>query len=392
MPRFSGQIRHDGVMIAGVMAKPLGTMGLDFGMTIRASSRRFGFTLIELLVVIAIIAVLIALLLPAVQAAREAARRAQCVNNLKQIGLGLHNYLSSQNVFPPGRINTYIAGNGHCWGMYAQLLPQIEQQAVFNAMNFSLNPDPDYTTTTAAANMTGAVTVLNSLLCPSDAGPTLVPVGNGPYAVHNYPMNVGSGYSVVQMPPSPMTAPNGIFFENSATGMAAITDGTSQTVAVGETVRSVVGSPTGVNSLTIFKQDHLAGFVITGTNTAGNGPPITSDADYAGLCQSTSPPGFQANRGVKWFYGAPGHSMYNHRRPPNDPRVDCRGGLPHSDKSPADWQNLSLNITSRSRHPGGANLLYCDGHVQFLKNTINVATWQAIGTRNGGEVVSADQY
>ncbi len=361
-------------------------------MSILDPSRRRAFTLIELLVVIAIIAVLIALLLPAVQAAREAARRSQCVNNLKQVGLGLHNYSSSQNVFPPGRINTYVAGNGHCWGMYSQLLPQIEQQAVFNAMNFSLNPDPDYTTTSAAANKTAALTVLNSLLCPSDVGPSLVPVGNGPYATHNYPMNVGSGYSVVQTPPGSQNAPNGIFFENSNVGIAGITDGSSQTVAVGETVRSVAGSPTGVNSLTVFKQDPLAGFVITGTNTAGNGPPITSDSDYATLCQTASPPGFQATRGVKWLYGAPGHSMYNHRRPPNDRGVDCRGGLPHSDKSLADWQNLSLNITSRSRHPGGANLLFCDGHVQFLKNSVNVATWQAIGTRNGGEVVSSDQY
>ena len=169
----------------------------------RVDRPRRGFTLIELLVVIAIIAVLIALLLPAVQAAREAARRAQCVNNLKQLGLALHNYLSVQNVFPPGRINTYVAGNGHCWGAYSQMLPQFDLQPLFNAMNFSLNPDPDYTTT-AAANMTAAVTVLNTLLCPSDGGPNLVNVGTpgtAMYAVHNYLMNVGSGYSVVQSPP-----------------------------------------------------------------------------------------------------------------------------------------------------------------------------------------------
>ena len=356
------------------------------------STRRSAFTLIELLVVIAIIAVLIALLLPAVQAAREAARRSQCSNNLKQLGLGLHNYLSAQNVFPPGRINTYVAGNGHCWSAYSQMLAQLEQSGLFNAMNFSMNPDPDYTTTTAAANKTAAVTVLNALVCPSDSGPTLVPVGGGPYAVHNYPLNVGSGYSLVQSPPAPMTAPDGIFYENSAVGMASIFDGSSHTVAIGETVRSTAGSPTGFNGLTVFRQDPLAGFVITGTNTAGNGPPITSDADYASLCQTASPPGFQATRGVKWLYGAPGHSMYNHRRPPNDRRVDCRGGLPHSDKSLADWQNLSLNVTSRSRHPGGANILFCDGHVQFVKDSTSMAAWQAIGTRNGGEVVGDDQF
>jgi prepilin-type N-terminal cleavage/methylation domain-containing protein/prepilin-type processing-associated H-X9-DG protein len=358
----------------------------------RSSIRRSAFTLIELLVVIAIIAVLIALLLPAVQAAREAARRIQCTNNLKQIGLAMHNYHSVSNVFPPGRINTYIAGNGHCWGAYSQMLPQLELQALFNTMNFSMNPDPDYTSTSAAVNKTAAVTVVNALMCPSDSGPTLVPVGAGPYAVHNYLLNVGSGYSVVQAPPTGMVAPNGILYENSAVSIAAITDGTSQTVSMSETIRSTDGSPTGLNTLTVFARDPLSGFVITGTNVAGSGPPITDDASYVSLCLTSTPSGFQPTRGVKWLYGAPGHSMYNHRRPPNDKRYDCRGGLPHSDKSSADWLNLSLNITSRSRHPGGVNSLFSDGHVQFVKDSVNVTSWQALGSRNGGEVVSADAF
>jgi len=117
-----------------------------------------------------------------------------------------------------------------------------------------------------------------------------------------------------------------------------------------------------------------------------------SDTDYATRCLTSTPPGFQPTRGIKWLYGAPGHSMYNHRRPPNDKGYDCRGGLPHSDKSAADWRNLSLNVTSRSRHPGGVNSLFSDGHVQFIKDTVNVGAWQALGSRNGGEVVSADAY
>ncbi len=355
---------------------------------------RAGFTLIELLVVIAIIAVLIALLLPAVQAAREAARRIQCTNNLKQIGLALHNYESTNSVFPPGRINTYVSGNGHCWGAYSQLLPYVELANIFNTMNFSMNPDPDYTTTSAVVNSTAALTTVNAYMCPSDGGPTLVQVGGGMYAVHNYLLGVGSGYSVVQNPPAAAggIVPNGFFFENSAVKIAMITDGTSNTVAISETIRSTAGAPTGLNTLTVFAQDPLSGFVITGNNTAGNGPPIFSDSDYANLCLTGSPPGFQPTRGVKWLYGAPGHSMYNHRRPPNDKSYDCRGGLPHSDKSLADWQNLSLNVTSRSRHPGGVNSLFADGHVQFVKNSVNVLTWQALGSRNGGEVISADAF
>ncbi len=358
----------------------------------RTHHQRAAFTLIELLVVIAIIGVLIALLLPAVQAVREAARRMSCTNNLKQIGLALHNYESANGVFPPGRINTYVAGNGHCWGAYSQMLPFLEQKAVFDAMNFSMNPDPDYTTSSAVVNKTAAVTVLNILLCPSDGGPSLVQVGGGMYAGHNYLLNVGSGYTVVQNPPAPGTTPNGIFFENSAVRFPDISDGTSQTVAISETIRSSAGAPTGFSGAAVFAQDPLGGFVITGNNTAGNGPPIVSDDDYASRCLTNSPPGFQPTRGIKWLYGAPGHSMYNHRRPPNDKRYDCRGGLPHSDKSAADWQNLSLNIAARSRHPGGVHSLFCDGHVQFIKDSVNVVTWQGLGSRNGGEVNSADSY
>jgi prepilin-type N-terminal cleavage/methylation domain-containing protein/prepilin-type processing-associated H-X9-DG protein len=356
------------------------------------TTNRRGFTLIELLVVIAIIGVLVGLLLPAVQAAREAARRGQCSNNLKQIGLALHNYEGTHGTFPPGRINTYIAGNGHCWGAYSQLMPYLELGAVYSAMNFSMNPDPDYTTTSASVNMTAAVTVLGTLLCPSDGGNALVQVGGGLYAGHNYPLNVGSGYSVVQIPPAGVPAPNGILFENSAVRIADMTDGTSSTCVIGETIRSTLGAPTGFNGLAAFAQDPLGGFVITGNNTAGNGPPLTSDADYTNLCLTGTPKGFQPTRGIKWLYGAPGHSMYNHRRPPNDKHYDCRGGLPHSDKSPTDWVNLSLNVTARSRHPGGVNELFCDGHVQFVKDSVNVLTWQAIGSRNGNEILSSGDY
>jgi prepilin-type N-terminal cleavage/methylation domain-containing protein/prepilin-type processing-associated H-X9-DG protein len=358
----------------------------------RATQRRSAFTLIELLVVIAIIGVLIALLLPAVQAAREAARRSQCINNLKQIGLALHNYESTNSTFPPGRTNTYVTGSGHCWGAYSQMLPYLELANIFDSMNFSMNPDPDYTNSSAVVNMTAAVVVVDTFLCPSDGGPPLVQVGAGMYSGHNYLLNVGSGYSVVQRPPSPMTPPNGTLYENSRVRFADLRDGTSNTVAISESIRSTAGAPTGFSGPAIFAVDPLGGFVITGNNTAGNGPPITSDADYVTRCLTGTPVGFQPTRGIKWLYGAPGHSMYNHRRPPNDKHYDCRGGLPHSDKSPADWQNLSLNITARSYHPGGVNSLFCDGHVQFIKDTVNVFTWQALGSRNGGEVVSADQY
>jgi prepilin-type processing-associated H-X9-DG protein/prepilin-type N-terminal cleavage/methylation domain-containing protein len=347
-------------------------------------SKRRRFTLIELLVVIAIIGVLIALLLPAVQEARAATWRVSCVNNLKQIGLALHNYISVHNVLPPGRVNSHITGHGNCWGAYAEILPQLEEQNVFNSFNFNLPPDTDPTTTLAAANVTGFSTFLNVLICPSDSPAVLIPVGNAMYATQNYPMNTGSGYSVVQNPAPPLSdVPNGVLFENSSISPAAITDGMSMTVAVAETIRSTLGSTYANNPLGVF--------LITGNNST-TGPPISSDADYVSLCLSLPPSTtqFQDTRGVRWHYGAPGHSLYNHRRYPNDTQPDCRGGLPHSNRTDPIWNWLSLNVTARSYHAGGVNVALCDGHVQFVKNSISVPVWQALGSRNGGEVISAD--
>jgi prepilin-type N-terminal cleavage/methylation domain-containing protein/prepilin-type processing-associated H-X9-DG protein len=353
-----------------------------------SSAFRRAFTLIELLVVIAIIAVLIALLLPAVQAAREAARRAQCVNNLKQIGLAVHNYISATNVLPPGRINSHIAGFGNCWGAYAQMLPQLDQQVIFSSFNFNLPPDVDTapSVTTGLANSTGYATFIESLLCPSDSAAVLVTVAGTLNATHNYNVNTGSAYPVVQFPVAPLTGtPNGPFFENSRTSPASFQDGMSNTVAVSETVRSIPNATYATNPLNVF--------LVTGNNSS-SGPPLNSDADYASLCLSLplATTQFQDTRGVRWHFGAPGHSMYNHRRAPNDQQPDCRGGLPHSNRSDPLWSWLSLNIAARSLHPGGVNSLLADGHVQFIKNSINIVVWQALATVAGGEVISSDSF
>jgi prepilin-type N-terminal cleavage/methylation domain-containing protein/prepilin-type processing-associated H-X9-DG protein len=334
-----------------------------------AMSRRRAFTLIELLVVIAIIAVLIALLLPAVQQAREAARRSQCRNNLKQIGLALHSYHEALNTLPPGRLVTTVDGNGHCFAAYAHLLPHLDQVPLYNQINFSANPD------SGAANLGPLAQRLQVLLCPSDRDDILQPGS----AVHSYPLNTGTTFPV-----SPRNAGGvpvtGIFFENSRVRFADITDGTSQTVCISETVHSQVGGPTTWDGVSATN-----GFALTQGNDNGlNGPELTS---YPSQC-SGSGLLIQQTRGSKWLYGAPGHSMYNHIRVPNDPGVDCRGGIPHSNKTDALWKTLSHNIAAHSQHTGGVHALFCDGHVQFVSSNINLATWQSLGSRSGGEVVS----
>jgi prepilin-type N-terminal cleavage/methylation domain-containing protein/prepilin-type processing-associated H-X9-DG protein len=340
---------------------------------------RRAFTLVELLVVIAIIGVLIALLLPAVQAAREAARRTKCQNHLKQIGLAMHNYHSVHNTFPPGRLRTLIDGQGRCFSAYAHLLPYLEANSLYQQINFNANPDDP------AANGTALGATIPYFLCPSDSYQILQSnVVNGVIvnsAVHNYPLCTGTTYPL--SPRNPGGVPvTGVYFENSQVGFRDLLDGSSQTVCISETVKADAGGPTTWDGIS-----KTNGFVLTrGNDNATNGPELT---DYATQCHGSGLQ-LQQTRGSRWLYGAPGHSMYNHMRPPNDPDVDCRGGLPHSIRNNHWWDRLSLNVAARSRHPGGVHALYCDGHVQFVSNTIQVSTWQALGSREGGEVVQGN--
>lgn len=340
-----------------------------------SSASRQGFTLVELLVVIAIIGVLVSLLLPAVQASREAARSLQCRNNLKQIGLAMHNYHSVHNTFPPGRLRLMVDGQGRCFSAYAHLLPYLDATTLYDRIDFNSNPDDPATNGTALSQ------TIPFFLCPSDSRRVLQSnVVNGVIvdsAVHNYPLSTGTTYPLSPRNPSgvPVT---GVFFENSRTGFANILDGSSTTVCVSETIKSEGGPSTwdGISKTN--------GFVLTqGNDNAASGPELTN---YATQCHSAGII-LQQTRGSRWLYGAPGHSMYNHMRTPNDPDVDCRGGLPHSIRTNFWWDRLSLNVAARSRHPGGVHALFCDGHVQFVSNTIELATWQALGSRDGAEVI-----
>ncbi|HWE36392.1 MAG TPA: DUF1559 domain-containing protein [Isosphaeraceae bacterium] len=320
--------------------------------------RRYGFTLIELLIVIVIVAGLVALLLPAVQQAREAARRAQCANNLKQMGLALHNYQTVIGCFPMGYAAAarFVDGAtdtspGWAWG--AMILPQLEQRPLFDAANFGL-------TVESPQNLTVATTTLGVYLCPTDSppvGPFAIDDGNGAVLASLAPTSYAA--CVGDDPTDTATGINGnglgrgVFYRNSRIRVADITDGTSQTIALGE--RAWARS-TGV----------WAGAVNRGVIRRGPSNP----------CSTTGAASYPAATLVQ----AHCHVL--------NTNSDPDGGL----------DDFS------SQHPGGAEFLFADGSVRFLKDVRQDSgvrpdgtpvyspsglIFQALATRSGGEVLGA---
>jgi prepilin-type N-terminal cleavage/methylation domain-containing protein/prepilin-type processing-associated H-X9-DG protein len=364
---------------------------------------RRGFTLIELLVVIAIIAVLIALLLPAVQAAREAARRASCVNNMKQIGLALHNYHQTNDCFPPGylpRVNGAGAVQSNWdWSVHARLLTYLEQQALYNAINWSIGAisnDPNY-----YANTTVTTTRVNNFLCPSCPPPTWL-------------TNPGTGYTPTQASGNCYFAsvgssldfdatqtggpPNGVFmYSGPPISITSLRDGTSNTIAFGEWK---IGD--GNSALISIPSDvvYTVGVYPTGVtrNTpqmsmpAGNLPPVANAfTNWVGLCASmlTSAAHRQAHTselGQEWTWGLFGSALGNVLLAPNPKTPNCNVG------TLGQGFNTPAMLGLASYHPGGANVLICDGSVKFLKDSTNMQTVWALGSRAQGEVISSDSY
>ncbi len=328
------------------------------------SRRRSGFTLIELLVVIAIIGVLIALLLPAVQAAREAARRAQCVNNLKQLGLAMHNYHDTQGTLPPGRVVVPNPPPGYgvydfSFSPFARILPYIEQGNIAASLNFSL----PYL---APANGTAYGSSLSVLLCPSD-NKTVIPNG---WAGTNYRANEGTsvvmwyGVSDTAGVNAGMPEPNGLFFANMNVRLADIVDGTSNTAAFSEHLKGDFNQNLSSERSDTFRP---------GTY------PATPDQAVA-LCKATNVFDLSlqgvSDVGAPWIYGYHSTTCYWHSGPPNG--RSCM--FPPS----------RIMTTANSNHPGGVNVGMADGSVKFFKDGINIATWRAIGTRSSGEIVPGD--
>jgi prepilin-type N-terminal cleavage/methylation domain-containing protein/prepilin-type processing-associated H-X9-DG protein len=349
---------------------------------------RRGFTLIELLVVIAIIAVLIALLLPAVQSAREAARRAQCVNNLKQVGIALHNYHDTVGSLPPGQLegNDWLDFSAHTY-----MLPYLEQAPLYNSINFvdvyiiGINQGAYWKSTW---NATSFLTKIAGFLCPSDLDRLTNLQGHNNYVA----CSGSSPASCSEVDPfnGPFIGPDaGMGYNQAHTYTAGrvfsfrdITDGLSQTAAFSEKVKGLTDNR---------MRDGLKPISTVFDVTKPANP--FSPVQYYNLCRMINPAvanpetgqGFTTDPngiGCAWFVGYPPQTRYTHVMTPNTWSCDYGNG----------GASIRGAHTANSRHPGGVNVLFCDGSVKFVKDTVAPQTWWALGTKANAEVVSADSY
>ena len=372
---------------------------------------------------IAIIAVLIALLLPAVQAAREAARRMQCTNNLKQIGLAMHNYHDTNDVFamaaskncnsdPPSGCSS---GTGYAdwrgWSSLATALPFVEQMALYNAINFAF-AEEIHDAVPNAMNATVVATKVLAFMCPSDpyVGQTMINNYHACYGTtSDWPSGPNNGAGNMQNADG--NGSTGMFAVWVSYGIRNCLDGTSNTLLYSE---ALVGNGQGNETLNPYPASRSWNKSISGSRYRGNGvtiasagtvPPYQVDdftssaANMQGIIAALNACAVEwanpnstaigSHRGWRWASFSEG-SAFNVAQVPNDhqyPFNICRG-----QGNPAQSDNGSNSLPATSAHPGGVNALFADGSVRFVKDSIARPTWWALGTRANGEIVSADAY
>ncbi len=356
---------------------------------------RRAFTLIELLVVIAIIGVLIALLLPAVQAAREAARRAQCTNNLKQIGLAIHNYHDQNNCFPMGCSSGLWSGVGvynvkQNLSSHVAMLPALGEQPIYNAFNFYWGCEDSTGVLAYRINSTAQNAQIKTFVCPSDPNGG-VPDHNGTSNTNNYYASIGT---TMNFPLINNSSLNRSWINWPSTGLFTIQrpyavrdciDGTSNTIAFAE---AVVG-----NQAEHFRQKFI-GFnsVIALSNSLMFDARVNPQLAIAGLqaCNQVWTNGsggkIDKQRGENWAHGCMAMTLFNTIATPNaynEEWTHC---------SSVGSGALSALSNADSYHPGGVNALTADGSVKFIKDSVAMRTWWSLGTRQGGEVISSDSY
>jgi len=358
-------------------------------------NRRKGFTLIELLVVIAIIAVLISLLLPAVQSAREAARRAQCVNNLKQLGLALHNYESTNGCFPPGNaqsgIGTGKAVKGTNWSIFGRIAPFMEQANVFNIANFMI-------TNSDVQNTTVCRLPVASFSCPSETGQVLYTNPGGEiFAGANYAFNMGTwyvwgGYGTGSVNTTIALKNAGVFGINQATRLQQFNDGMSNTVMASEGKLNQAQWRCNLNG-GIAEGGSIGGVTLDRNAVVPLPQAIQAGAGLACPTATTKDPGHS-----RWANGNVYYTGFTFALPPNSKimALDAATGRQRDfdliTQDENDGAPTYAAATARSYHPGGVNSLLADGSVKFMKDSVNATTWRALGTIAGGEVISADSY
>lgn len=320
--------------------------------------RSRGFTLIELLVVIAIIGVLVSFLLPAVQQAREAARRSNCVSNLRQLGLAVNNYIETFNSFPVGRSGNGTGGNEN-WSTLVDILPYMDQQALFDAVNFSLNAGADENTTVKQV-------WVNAFICPSDV--ERMPDINPKAGRNNYRGSTGSSWKAD-------ASNNGIFLDGTYLKLGDVRDGMSKTILFSERIRgdgtNILVDPNSDVFAVTFKAKDTADAVLTACKKV-NIKDMTGSNDTQ-----------EFSSGRVWHVGQFETTRFNTVGGPNTvscARVAGNGSGVNS--------NTGGVISASSWHPGGVNVVFADGSADFIADSIKLETWRALSTRGGGEATN----